>query len=106
MRSILMIALILVSASAAADQTTRYSVLFSGEKRGEQVTTVGSDERIRVAYQYSQNGRGPDLKGDIQLAEDGTFQRYRVTGKSTFGALILAITYPYARTPLQPMHDA
>lgn len=86
MRPILTMALILMSVSAAADQTTRYSVLFSGEKRGEQVTTVSSSGRIRVAYRYSQNGRGPDLKEDFQLAEDGTLQHYRVTGKSTFGA--------------------
>ena len=86
MRRTLTIALLVLSSVATADQTTRYSVLFSGEKSGAQVTTVGSDGRIKVTFQYSQNGRGPDLKEEIQLADDGTLQRYQVTGKSTFGA--------------------
>jgi hypothetical protein len=76
----------LVASAAWADQTTRYTIMFSGEARGEQVTTVGADGRIRVDYQYSQNGRGPTLKEEIQVAADGTFARYKVTGKSTFGA--------------------
>jgi cytosine/adenosine deaminase-related metal-dependent hydrolase len=76
----------LTCSAAVADQTTRYTIIFSGETRGEQVTTVGTDGRIKVAYQYSQNGRGPTLKEEIQVAPDGTFARYKVTGKSTFGA--------------------
>jgi hypothetical protein len=85
-RKTLTVALLFLSSVAFADQTTRYTVLFSGEKRGEQVTTVGSDGRIKVSYTYSQNGRGPDLKEEFQLADDGTLRRYRVSGKSTFGA--------------------
>jgi cytosine/adenosine deaminase-related metal-dependent hydrolase len=80
--------LLLLSSVAMADQTTSYTVLFAGESHGEQVTTVGADGRIAVDFHYSQNGRGPTLKEQIQLAPDGTFQRYRVTGKSTFGAPI------------------
>jgi cytosine/adenosine deaminase-related metal-dependent hydrolase len=76
----------MLCSSAWADQTTHYTIIFSGEARGEQVTTVGADGRIKVDYQYSQNGRGPTLREDIQLAADGTFARYKVTGKSTFGA--------------------
>jgi hypothetical protein len=76
----------LLSSVALADQTTRYSVLFSGENRGEQVTTVGSGGRTKVSFHYSQNGRGPTLKEELQFADDGTMLRYRVTGKSTFGA--------------------
>jgi hypothetical protein len=85
-RKTLTIALLLLSTAAVADQTTRYTVLFSGEKRGEQVTTVGTDGRVKVTFQYSQNGRGPDLKEEFTLADDGTLVRYRVSGKSTFGA--------------------
>jgi hypothetical protein len=85
-RKILAIGALLTCSAAVADQTTRYTIIFSGETRGEQVTTVGTDGRIKVAYQYSQNGRGPTLKEEIQVAPDGTFARYKVTGKSTFGA--------------------
>lgn len=86
MRTSLTIALLLLSSTATADQTTRYTILFSGENRGEQVTTVGSDGRVNVSFHYSQNGRGPTLKEELQFADDGTMLRYRVTGKSTFGA--------------------
>lgn len=86
MRKILAIGALLACSAAFADQTTRYTIIFSGETRGEQVTTVGADGRIKVAYQFSQNGRGPTLKEEIQLADDGTLARYKVTGKSTFGA--------------------
>ncbi len=77
---------LLLSPVTWAEQTTRYSVVFSGETRGEQVTTVGTDARIAVSYRYSQNGRGPTLREEITLAPDGTLARYKVTGKSTFGA--------------------
>ena len=86
MRKILAIGALLACSAAVADQTTRYTIIFSGETRGEQVTTVGADGRIKVDYRYSQNGRGPTLKEEIQVAPDGTFARYKVTGKSTFGA--------------------
>ncbi|HJS21490.1 MAG TPA: amidohydrolase family protein [Steroidobacteraceae bacterium] len=86
MRAILAIATLLAGSVAWADQTTRYAIIFSGETRGEQVTTVGADGRIKVDYHYSQNGRGPTLKEEIQVAADGTLARYKVTGKSTFGA--------------------
>jgi hypothetical protein len=85
-KAILTTAIFLVSSIAWADQTTHYTIIFSGETRGEQVTTVSADGRIKVDYQYSQNGRGPTLKEEIQVAPDGTFARYKVTGKSTFGA--------------------
>lgn len=86
MRTILTISLLLLSSATLADQTTRYSILFSGENRGEQVTTVGPGGRTKVSFHYSQNGRGPTLKEELQFADDGTMLRYRVTGKSTFGA--------------------
>jgi hypothetical protein len=78
--------LLLLCSAASANQVTRYTIIFSGENRGEQVTTVGANGRIRVEYHYSQNGRGPTLKEEIQVADDGTLARYKVTGKSTFGA--------------------
>lgn len=86
MRTTLIISLLLLSSAALADQTTRYTIQFAGETKGEQVTTVGSGGRTKVSFHYSQNGRGPTLKEELQFADDGTMLRYRVTGKSTFGA--------------------
>ncbi len=71
---------------AAPATTTRYAVLFSGEKSGEQVTTWRDARHARVTLSYRENGRGPDLVEDITLAADGTTERFRVRGKSTFGA--------------------
>lgn len=73
-------------AQGAAPVTTRYAVLFSGEKSGEQVTTWRDARRARVTLSYRENGRGPDLVEDITLAADGTTERFSVRGKSTFGA--------------------
>lgn len=75
------------SAQAQAQaQTHRYSILFSGDVRGAQTTTVAPDGRISVDFSYRNNGRGPDVKEEIVLARDGTPSSHRVTGKSTFGA--------------------
>ena len=87
MRTILAISfLLLSSAAAAADKTTRYDVIFSGESRGEQVTSTGTGGRVTVSFHYSQNGRGPTLTEEFRYGDDGTLLDYQVSGKSTFGA--------------------
>lgn len=92
MRRIISFAILLVTvalggtAAHAAATTTRYAVLFAGEKSGEQVTTWLDARRARVTLSYRENGRGPDLVEDIALAADGTTERFRVRGTSTFGA--------------------
>jgi hypothetical protein len=82
-----MIAL-LAGIPAQAGSTTRYTVLFQGKPGGAQVTQVADDGTITVDYSYRDNGRGPDLKEEFTLAEDGTLSRYSGTGRSTFGAPI------------------
>src|SRR5687768_13523569 len=39
-----------------------------------------------VDFIFKDNGRGPELKEEYELAADGTFKRYEVKGSSTFGA--------------------
>jgi len=41
-----------------------------------------------VDFSYRDNGRGPDLKEEFSLNEDGTLRRYAAKGTSTFGAAI------------------
>jgi hypothetical protein len=73
--------------SAADGETSaRYLVTFLGKATGEQTTTVTDDGRIAVDFAYVDNGRGPKLHEEMTLDSSGQFIRYRVTGKSTFGA--------------------
>ncbi len=74
--------------AAQADTTLEYDVVFDGKKGGAQTTVVGDDGRLRVSYSHRSNGRGPDLAEEISLAPDGTFRRYRLTGTTTYGAVL------------------
>lgn len=80
-------AVFLCATAAKADDVRRHVVIFSDKAGGSQITTTDGD-RIVVEYTHRNNGRGPDLHEEITLAEDGTQQSYRVTGKTTFGAPI------------------
>src|SRR5205807_6294219 len=88
MRTIALVAAVLVSTPALADTTTRYTVLFQDRPGGSQVTTVRADGRIDVDMSYRNNGRGPDIKEHSRFAPDGTLVSFQVSGKSTFGAPI------------------
>ena len=88
MRTIALVAAVLVSTAALADTTTRYTVLFQDRPGGSQVTTVRADGRIDVDMSYRNNGRGPDIKERSRFAPDGTLVSFQVSGKSTFGAPI------------------
>lgn len=82
----LLVAMVLAGAAGAAD-TLRYVVLVDGGKQaGQQTVTTGEDGVTRTEFVFKDNGRGPELKEEYTLAQDGTFRRYRVTGTSTFGA--------------------
>src|SRR5215831_12639646 len=74
------------SATADGQTTTHYAVTFLGQTTGEQTTTLADDGRIAVDFAYLDNGRGPKLHEEMTLDSSGQFIRYRVTGKSTFGA--------------------
>src|SRR5262245_13405865 len=81
------IIVILGTTTARGETVTRYNILFLGKSGGSQ-TTRSSEGTFKVEYSYRDNGRGPDLKEDFALAEDGTLLRYVVKGTSTFGAAI------------------
>lgn len=74
---------------AQAQDSTRYIALVNGgkDKAGRLITTRSGD-RYKVDYLFKDNGRGPELKEEYTLAEDGTFKSYKVKGVSTFGSLV------------------
>ena len=76
------------AAKTGAAQEYRYTILFSGHVAGGMVTRVAADGGISTDYSYSENGRGPDYRETIRLGRDGLMERFAITGKSTFGALV------------------
>jgi cytosine/adenosine deaminase-related metal-dependent hydrolase len=91
MRSVVVMILassILASAASAAE-TVRYVALVNGgtTKAGHQSVTRDGN-KVRVDFIFKDNGRGPELKEEFTLGEDGTFVRYHVAGTSTFGAAV------------------
>lgn len=88
MKKLLCYSALCLAFAAHADTTLEYDVLFDGKKGGAQTTVIGDDGRIRVSYSHRDNGRGPDLEEEIALAPDGTIQRYRLRGKTTYGAVL------------------
>jgi hypothetical protein len=83
------IALALFAGHAWSAETLRYVALVDGGKKaGHHVVTRGDDGVVRTDFIFKDNGRGPELKEEFQLAPDGTYTRYAVTGTSTFGAKV------------------
>ena len=91
MRIIALAGALALASAAHADTTLEYTVLHSGTKSGAQTTVLGDDGIVRVTYTHRDNGRGPDLDERYTPAADGTFGRYRLRGKSTWGIGLLAI---------------
>jgi imidazolonepropionase-like amidohydrolase len=84
----LLIAL-LASPVVHAAEKIRYVILVDGGKQaGEQVVEHGDDGLTKVRFIFKDNGRGPELNEEFRVADDGTFSEYRVTGNSTFGAVV------------------
>lgn len=90
MKHVLCLSLALFLAGpAAAAETIRYVALVDGgTKAGEQVVRKEDDGTTHVDFIFKDNGRGPELKEEYRLADDGTYSQYKVTGTSTFGAKV------------------
>ncbi len=87
MKKLALLAAFAFAATAQAGTTLHYTVQHAGRTSGSQTTDIGDDGLISVSFSYRDNGRGPDVSEKIRLAADGTIQSYRLTGKSTFGAV-------------------
>jgi hypothetical protein len=72
-----------------AQEATRYTAYVNGgkDKAGHLVVTR-SGAKYLVDYLFKDNGRGPELKEQYTLADDGTFATYQVKGVTTFGSLV------------------
>jgi hypothetical protein len=89
MRSVIAtVMVVLGTTSIKAETVTRYSILFHEKPSGHQTTRIADGGAFTVDFSYRDNGRGPDLKEEFSLADDGTMRRYVVKGTSTFGAAI------------------
>ena len=82
--------LALYTASAFADtQTTKYLIFVeNGKQAGEQVVQRDDSGLHKVRFIFKDNGRGPELNEEFRLGADGLITDYKVTGNSTFGAVI------------------
>ncbi len=70
-------------------ETIRYLALVDGGKQAGQQTVVHGDDGVtRVDFVFKDNGRGPELKEEYTLNQDGTYRSYKVVGESTFGAKV------------------
>jgi len=81
--------LLLVSIAGAAEKT-RYTALVNGgqDKAGHLLVTRNGDH-FTIDYLFKNNGRGPKLHEEFTLdKEEGTLASYRVTGDSTYGAVV------------------
>jgi hypothetical protein len=77
------------AASAAEGASEyRYTILFSGQVGGEQVSRIADDGSISSDFSYRENGRGPDYKEKVWLAADGTLRKFAITGTSTYGSKV------------------
>lgn len=84
-----MCVLLALSGSAWSAESIRYAILVdNGKVAGHQWVTKGDDGVTRVDYLFKDNGRGPELKEEFTLAEDGTFKTYRIRGTETMGGAV------------------
>ncbi len=86
-RLAVLLPVLLLAGGVRAAETIRYVALVdNGKEAGQQVVTRDDDGKTRVDFIFKDNGRGPELKEEFTLAEDGTYKTYSVKGTSTFGA--------------------
>ena len=84
----LCLAMCLTMPAMAAEALRYVALVDGGKKAGEQVVQMRDDGTTQVDFIFKDNGRGPELKEEYTLAEDGTYTRYKVSGVSTFGAKV------------------
>ncbi len=80
----LMASAIFALAAPAMAETAEYRVLMQGRDIGH--FKIDHEEKtVTVDYDFKQNGRGPTIKEEIRLDDDGTALSYVATGRTTFG---------------------
>jgi Amidohydrolase family len=79
----------------AAAQTTTHTITAQSKVAGKQTVKSLGGGKYAVEYSYRDNGRGPDVFEEIEVASDGAMNVLNIKGKSTFGA---PIAETYSRT--------
>ena len=88
MKPLLALCLLLPLQMALVAEAQEYVILRQGKPAGYKTLVKGDDGVYRSDYYYKDNGRGPELKEEFTLRPDGTFERFKVTGKTTFGSAV------------------
>jgi hypothetical protein len=82
-----LVGLVLASGAALADPD--FVILVDDGKQAGQVTIEPlGDQRFKSTYIFKDNGRGPEDVEEYTVGGDGFLDRYRATGKTTFGSPI------------------
>jgi len=68
-----------VAATAAADDTLRYTALFSGKRAGS-MSTARQGNGLRVQYEFNDRGRGPRLTEQLVLDPSGVPSQLEILG--------------------------
>lgn len=76
--------------SAAADASVRRWVVTvdNGKPAGEMVVRCEQRGDCTTRFIFKDNGRGPEVTERYRAATDGTYARYEVKGKTTFGSSV------------------
>lgn len=84
-----------VAAAPAIADRLEYRVLTQSRDIGH-LTLDRDAGRIRVDFDYKQNGRGPTIQEVVLFGKDGAPQRWTITGRTTFGN---AVSESFRRGP-------
>jgi hypothetical protein len=76
-----------VSASAFAADSARYTVIFGGQKVGHVIADTTAN-RTTIDYNVKNNGRGPTMAETITFGPDGLPTAWTVSGTTTFGSKV------------------
>lgn len=66
--------------SVQGQTVIRSEILTAGKPSGEHVATFDDDGRIRVHYEFSDRGRGPNVDAVYRVAANGTLVQADITG--------------------------
>jgi imidazolonepropionase-like amidohydrolase len=75
------------ASGASAEAPERYSVVAAREKVGSLVATR-SGASVDIAYEVSNNGRGPKIREHVVLGKNSIPTEWRIEGQTTFGSKV------------------
>lgn len=80
-RRILVVAILALAAAAAeAAEPLRYTAILAGKVAGAQTVTRGDDGALRIEFEFTDRGRGPQLVETVRLDEHGVPVAVEIAG--------------------------